>query len=252
MNRQKWTILVLALAIIGGGAVALNRLRTNQKLGLPGVKTTSIAGSRRVNIYLPEQVLDYDSTNVPIELGSLPPDTSIGQRRYVSRTNPDDFLSLNVVLMGTDRTSIHKPQFCLTGQGWQLDGAEYHETIPISRPHPYDLPLTRLLTSGVMTTKSGEQENLRGVYVYWFVADDEIAGRSEQLMWKTATHLLHTGELRRWAYIACLAVCRPGEEDATYERIQKFLAASVPEFQLASGARNTAQNDPARTASNHP
>ena len=54
-----------------------------------------------------------------VTLGALPEDTSFGARLY---TAPDQFgLLMNVVLMGTDRTSLHKPQFCLTGQGWAID-----------------------------------------------------------------------------------------------------------------------------------
>jgi len=52
---------------------------------------------------------------------TLPRDTSFGQRRYRS---PDGAVTqVNVVLMGSDRTSMHKPQFCLEGAGWQIDSA---------------------------------------------------------------------------------------------------------------------------------
>jgi hypothetical protein len=50
-------------------------------------------------------------------------------------------------------------------------------------------------------------------------------------MWWMAKNLLQTGELQRWAYVSCFSVCLPGQEDATFERMKKFLAASVPEFQ---------------------
>jgi hypothetical protein len=34
--------------------------------------------------------------------------------------------------------------------------------------------------------------------------------------------------------VSCLALCFPGQEDAAYGRVENFLAAAVPEFQLAS------------------
>ena len=66
-------------------------------------------------------------------------------------------------------------------------------------------------------------------------------------MWWMADKLVRTGVLQRWAYVSCLAVCYPGQEEATYERVKKFIAASAPEFQLVpkpqagvAGARSTA------------
>ena len=49
--------------------------------------------------------------------------------------------------------------------------------------------------------------------------------------------LVETGELQRWAYITCFSVCEPGQEDATYARMEKFIQSSVPQFQLVPGAR---------------
>ena len=51
-------------------------------------------------------------------------------------------------------------------------------------------------------------------------------------MWWMAQKLLTTGVLQRWAYISCFAVCLPGQEDALFEHMKRFIAASVPEFQL--------------------
>ena len=44
--------------------------------------------------------------------------------------------------------------------------------------------------------------------------------------------LFRTGVLQRWAMISYFAVCAPGQEEATFERLKKFIAASAPEFQL--------------------
>ena len=55
-----------------------------------------------------------------------------------------------------------------------------------------------------------------------------------QRMWWMAREMFRTGVLQRWAYISCFAICPPGREDATFERMTKFIAASVPEFQMAA------------------
>jgi len=38
--------------------------------------------------------------------------------------------------------------------------------------------------------------------------------------------------LQRWAMISYFTICAPGTEDATFERMKKFIVASAPEFQL--------------------
>jgi Protein of unknown function (DUF3485) len=250
MNRQKWILLLLALAMIGGTASTLTHLKASQKLGRPGIKTAPIPGSVRLAISLPEHVLQYDSTNIPTDQGALeglPHDTSFAQRRYFTTDNQLDWLHVLVVLMGTDRTSIHKPQFCLQGSGWDFDDHDSRpDTVRIESPHPYDLPVTKM----VMTrpeTFNGQTVSISGIYVYWFVADGQLTGSHFTRMWSSAAHLLQTGELQRWAYVGCLGVCLPGQEQATYERMKKFIAASVPEFQLTSGPEIPGQM-PAQTA----
>jgi hypothetical protein len=239
MKKQNLTMLVVALALIGGTALGMQRLKTHQKLGAPGVNTTAIPGSLRLNIPLPEKVLEYDSVSVPTDPGvleGLPHDTSFMQRYYTNGV-VNDGIQMNVVLMGTDRTSIHKPQFCLTGSGWNIDGAASSlDTVRVERPHPYDLPVMKLSTTREAKIND-ETVKVRGIFVYWFVADNDLTASHGTRMWNSATHLLRTGEQERWAYVFCFARCFPGEEAATYSRLKKFISAAVPEFQLATGSR---------------
>lgn len=250
MNKQRIILLVVALAVMGGGAGVLARMKSNQRLGAPGVKTEPIPGGRNLHVLLPERVLNYESEEIKqggVVTNTLPPDTSFGQRRYSNKEKPGDWLLLNVVLMGSDRTSLHKPQFCLEGWGWRIDDQYSLETkIPIARPHPYELPVVKLVSTRVVKNDKGQPVALRGVYVYWFVADDALSGdiTGRERMWWMAKHLLRTGELQRWAYVACFSVCLPGQEDATFERMKEFIAAAVPEFQLTPKPGTTAAHQP--------
>jgi hypothetical protein len=149
--------------------------------------------------------------------------------------------------MGTDRTSIHKPQYCLGGSGWKIDSADSQETtVPVERPQPYELPIIKLVSTRTIQNADGKPVTLRGVYVYWFVADGALSGNmsGRERMWWMAKHLLQTGVLQRWAYVSCFAVCLPGQEGATFERMKKFIAASVPEFQLTPKAGEPATARP--------
>jgi hypothetical protein len=249
MNRQKSLTLVATLALMAGTAALLAWFHTHQKLGLPGVRTSPIAGSIRLRVDLPERVLDYSSEFIEPDataLGGLPQDTSFGTRLYKS---PDGFQALlNVVLMGGDRTSLHKPQFCLEGQGWRIDPAANLQTsVHVERPSAYDLPIVRLVANREITANDGQKAMARGVYVYWYVADGALSASTSglQRMWWMARDLLRTGVLQRWAYISCFSVCPPGQEEATFERIKKLIAAAVPEFQLTPPpAQTTASSNP--------
>jgi hypothetical protein len=234
MNQQKWIIVILALGLMGGTAALLARMQSNQKLGQPAVKTAPIPGSQRLQVQLPERVLDYTSEEIEVDkatLGWLPQDTSFGQRVYRAA---DGFeTSVSVVLMGRDRTSLHQTEFCLQGAGWVIDrSASTKTSVRMDRPYPYDLPVTQFIASKQVTV-NGQSVPIRGIYVLWFVADnDEYTARHWQRMWWMARDLLRTGVLQRWASIGYFAHCRPGQEEATFERLKKFIVASAPEFQL--------------------
>lgn len=239
MNKQNGTLTLFAVALtlIGVTALGLGHLKTHQRLGKPGIKASPIPNSTRWDVYLPSEVLDYDSVLVPTDtnvLNGLPHDTSFMARRYTS-TSRDQRILMNVVLMGSDRTSIHKPQFCLTGSGWNIDGGEStNDTVRVNSPHPYDLPVMKLISTREEKI-DGQVLTARGIYVYWFVADNDLTSSHVVRMIHMTTHLMHTGELQRWAYVSCFAVCAPGQEEANYQRIKEFIAASAPKFQLVAG-----------------
>jgi len=140
------------------------------------------------------------------------------------------------VLMGADRSSIHKPQLCLPAQGWTINRTEV-ATIPVAAAaHPYDLPVIKLTAANQLAV-NGQTVAARGIYVYWFVAAGELSADPSgwRRTWRGMVHLLRTGELQRWAYVSVFAVCEPGQEAALYERMKQLIAATVPEFQLAGG-----------------
>ncbi len=233
MMQQKWIILVVALGLIGGGAALLGRLQANQKLGEPAVKTSLIPGSRRLKVELPARALDYTSEEVEVDKGTLdwlPQDTSFGQRLYKA---PDGFATfVSVVLMGSDRTSLHKTEFCMEGQGWRIDRrASAETTVHMEQPCQYELPVMKFIADREVNVE-GRKLSTRGIYVVWFVAEDELTARHWQRMWWMARDLLHTGVLQRWAAVSFLAQCPAGAEDATFERMKKLIRALVPEFQL--------------------
>lgn len=228
MKTQKWILLAVTLLMIGGAGALLAHQRANQKLGRPGVRTEPTKDIAGEKVLLPEKVLDYVSREQEQQKRVrevLPADTCFGQRIY--RATDGFEAQVNVVLMGADRTSLHKPQICLLGSGWKIDKTE-PETVKVEQPLNYDLPVMKLTLS---EEKPGTFNGQHGIYVYWFAADHELTREHSQRMWWMAKDLLKTGVLERWSYITFFATCAPGGEQAAFERLQKLIAASVPDFQ---------------------
>ena len=242
MNQTKLACGV-ALGLMALTAFGLTRLQTLQRLGTPGVKVVAhnVAGEGGVvlgtnSVSLPEKVLNFESTELPIAKVTsdwLPKDTTYAQRLYHA---PDGFeVVVNTVLMGTDRTSIHKPEYCLAGQGFRTEKVE-RVKIPIEQPTPYLLPAQKWTVTREVTMEKGVKVRHAAVYVFWFVADRQLTDdHSERMKWMMRD-LLTKGVLQRWAYVSCYAICPIGQEEVTYARMREWIAAAVPSFQLATGA----------------
>lgn len=241
MKTQKIILFTVTLALIGAAAGLCARMTDDRKLGNPGVKIVSIPSFdedgnivRKQSVDLPERVLGLESKRdnlSQIELQTLPADTLFGRRTYRSARN--FYVTTSVVVMGEDSRSIHKPEICLPSQGWSI--TEQPATIHMKKPVPYDLPVMKVIGSKTLTSNDGRSQPVKTVFVYWFVAENDITASHLTRMWRMGEEMLRTGTLQRWAYIAFIAHCYPGQEEQTYKRLEDFIIAAVPEFQTAVG-----------------
>jgi hypothetical protein len=226
MKSNRWLLPMVTVGLIVLAAGFLSYWKNNQRLGKPGVQIIELDDKGKLAMAFPETVLAYGSEEVVVPdvvVNTLPSDTTIGMRLY---RGGDGFeMQLTGVMMGTDRTSIHQPQFCLIGAGFNIKETVL-DTIKIESEESYELP--------VMILKS-EKELLgrmyTGYYIYWFVADGLATAKHGERMWWMAKGLFTTGELQRWAYISCLAVCDPRNEEVTLSRMKSFLVNAIPRFQ---------------------
>jgi hypothetical protein len=252
MNRAALQVFIGFALLVGLCAALLLRARSNYVLGEPGVKVVNVPMFNEDNflvttnsVYLPERVGDFTSTNLPvynIEQVMLPPDTVYGRRLY--QASDGSTLMTHVVLMGTDRTSIHKPQYCLTGQGHSIVANEVI-TIPIAHPEPYELKVMKLTTTSQKPLGGDKFATVNGMFLYWFVADGQLTPHHGERMWLMGRDLVTKGLLQRWAYVAYFAQCLPGQEGVLLEKMKRFVAASVPEFQTTIGRVETRTASPA-------
>ena len=238
IQKQKWLLLGIVLVLVMGTAGALTWLKSHQRLGHPGIKGAPIPGSVLLKIELPERVLDFTSTNVPeaqVVLDYLPKDTSYAGRLYTATNGLQ--INSTIILMGADRTSIHRPEFCLPGQGWHI-GTQTEIKLPIEAPPAYELPVMKWVVSNTYQTPDGQKHEVSGIYAFWFVTEGHATGQFPQMIKSMVFQLLGHGVLQRWAYVSYFTVCLPGQEDATFARMKQLIAASVPEFQLPPAPAN--------------
>jgi EpsI family protein len=144
-----------------------------------------------------------------VEREILPADTGFAKRQYLPIGGAGPGVFLSVVLSGRDRTSIHRPELCLVGQGWTILGR---------REQPLRIG-GETITVSVLSVRR-EAMTKRGrvvvpqVVVYWFAGGDATVashwGRFGVDTWNRLAH----GRVDRWAYILMQTDATDGEAAA--------------------------------------
>jgi Protein of unknown function (DUF3485) len=150
-----------------------------------------------------------------------------GRGRYVQADG--NWVQLNIVVMGTDRTSIHRPEYCLTGVGWKvLKQADQ----PFGESGPGPRRVQRF-DCRLRTESGGRPMDVSGVYVFWFISKDKQTSSHWQRQWWMIRDLVTRGTLQRWAYVSFFAPCAPGQEEAAYQRVSELIRATAPYFEIS-------------------
>ncbi len=225
-----WTTLLLALGTTGGLSAWVIRLAPSP---LAGIRLDAEGNP----VKLPDYLVTLSGQNLEptVEKEVLPPDTRFSYKIYRSLRDPNDMLQIMIVLSGADRSSLHKPEICLPGQGWSTPPGEVRH-ISLPEMSSGDLPVTTLRISRKNRLPDGSEQEARALFTYWFVGSEDVVASHWERQWLTATNRLFHLKFDRWAYVAVLApVTKPGQtgEDAAWQRTQDFARRAVPQFQTA-------------------
>ena len=163
-----------------------------------------------------------------LEREILPPDTGYSRKLYVSLDDPGRSVFLSVVLSGRDRSSIHRPELCLVGQGWTIEGVATYRFRDPTRAGA-DFPATVLRVHRATPGPAGRQPAPPEIVVYWFVGHDRVVAAYGQRLWYDALARLG-GRADRWAYVLAQTDARDGEA-AALARIQSVLDGTLPTLQ---------------------
>jgi exosortase len=220
-------LVVVASAVVMAAAHKLNRLQISPRTGIvlaaDGINPVALPAA--IGLDWVGQVAEV----TPIERETLPPDTGFSRRNYVSLLDRRQQVLLSIVLSGRDRTSIHRPELCLVGQGWTITGRFRHA---FKRPDTRAvlIPATVLRVEREFTAADGRKVKVPGLFAYWFVGADKVVATNAERVAYTSFDRLRHFEAHRWAYVFAQTFAVDGEE-AALARIQSVLDGTVPSFQ---------------------
>jgi exosortase len=169
-----------------------------------------------------------------VERAILPPDTGYSTKLYFNLDDPSKHVLLSIVLSGRDRTSIHRPELCLVGQGWTIDGSSLHRFSYAGRPGAgFESTVLR-----VHREISGPKGRIAvpELVVYWFVGDGRVIPSQGGRILLDAINRVFHGRAARWAYVLLQTGADDGQ-DAGLSRIQDILNDALPSFQPALPAQ---------------
>ncbi len=182
-----------------------------------------------------------------MEVKLLPSDTGFAKMIYHTNTDVDgsrEIVRTTIVLAGAERRSIHRPEVCLTGQGWTI---EDECTRTVTMQDGQALRVRDLLIRRSPAGSSGDVQ--RAHYVYWFVGADTTTPSHFARIWHTTWDSVFRNVNHRWAYVSMFATVTAGQSpaltrerarssDETLDLLSCVIRDTVPHFQK-SYARQT-------------
>jgi len=223
--------IAIVVAILGGG-VLLTASTSN-------VSTVSEPGIRLVEgkPFLVEKLGDWEGGPLQgltdAERKILPADTEGVRRIYTDKNGNEVYCS--VILEGSDVTSIHRPELCLTGQGWKFD-RERVEGVPVIGTPNGVLRMTCIDARRTIALPHGNATETRAEFAYWFVGKGRLTPYHWQRILLTTKDRVLLNRNVRWAYFLIYAPMlteRDGEvqkrtETETVQLISRFIQDIYP------------------------
>jgi hypothetical protein len=161
--------------------------------------------------------LDWIGQKVPVsavERAILPPDTGFSRKNYVSLQDRTQQVFVSIVLSGRDRSSIHRPELCLVGQGWIIRGRFAHR-FGYPGAAPASVPATGLQVQREVALPGGGRLEVPALVAYWFVGCGRVVAAQWERMWWGACA---TGSAGGGITGGPMCWCRPGRAMARPRR----------------------------------
>lgn len=157
------------------------------------------------------------------EKSLLPEDTIIVRKIY--RDPEGTSITVSIVIAGKQRTSVHRPQACLIGQGYRVTGQRTLETI-VRNDRILKVTLLDLQKDkNGPGAYPGNREH--GSLAYWFVSREHETPYYLELLLRTTIDSIVEGGRHRWSYVS-LMLSNQKEAQAGAKTIKDFIAGLYP------------------------
>jgi EpsI family protein len=242
VGRDWRTPLVVALmAILVAGAAAW--LDTRQHESVAGVRLTE-GGDAPAELpsFLGTEWAGREAAVSAVERELLPADTGYSRKNYVSVADLRRQVFVSVVLSGRDRTSIHRPEICLVGQGWTVSSRARQE-FGVGEEA---VPATLLRIEHAAMDAKGAPVTVRSLLAYFFVSDSGVVPTHAGMQWQDVLSRLRHLRAERWAYIVVQSVVNDGDEAAALARMQQVVAGVWPGIRAPRPAQTNNPSQPAK------
>jgi exosortase len=235
-SQSSWTMIAIGALVVAltiGEMVFLNRIAQMPPRGGVGV-VLAPDGLNPVELpaFLGTDWIGQRTEVSPVEREILPADTGYSRKNYafVGDRTRDVFLS--IVLSGRDRTSIHRPELCLVGQGWTIEGAlpqNFRAPAESADSRAGEFRVTVLRVRREIPSAKGKVV-VPQLVAYWFVGGDVIVASHWQRFIHDVWNRVFRARTDRWAYVLMQTDARDGEA-AALVRMQAVLNGTLPVFQ---------------------
>jgi EpsI family protein len=203
-----------------------------------------------IRMDLPQTLGNFHGTEQPVSAEEkliLPDDTEFAKMLYSDGSGVD--VGCQIVLAGSEKRSIHRPEICLPGQGWTITTSQV-------RPVPVEgggsLDVTQLIIQRPVMLPNGDTKQLRSLFMYWFVGKDTTTPHHLVRILKTNFDVLFHNTNHRWAYVVVNAPILEGltpdgkSQEQVEDTLVSFIGRLVP---IIMPGQNSRQGPPSGSAS---
>ncbi len=226
--RSLWAVAIAIAGLSGVVAAALVHVAGLVPGSRSGIALTPDGRNPiELPIFIGSDWMGRRSDVTDFERQVLPPDTGFSRKIYVSLADPSKQAFLSIVLSGRDRTSIHRPEYCLVGQGWSIRGSFTHRFAYPGAAGGF--PATVLRVEREISAPGGKVV-VPQLFAYYFVGADVVVSTHWERIGRDAADRVLRGRSDRWAYV----VVQTGDSDgeaAALGRIQAILDGTLRVFQ---------------------
>jgi len=160
------------------------------------------------------------------EMLVLPKDTAILKKQYVHTDQAGKKVFCSVVFSGEHRSSIHRPETCMVGQGHTIEQASV-----IDVPFPDRDPLQVMVLH--LSKRITPERMHHSYYAYWFVGNERETPYHHERMFWMALDRIFKNITHRWAYIAVAGERSADLSDTShFDEIREVVRKLYPQIAL--------------------